>query len=250
MATVAGFVDIVAIAVGVAARVVCRGAQGLDGRARLLADPFEEHDFDGREVPGGLRVVALGDALPVAAVEQVVAHDPARALAVGSPGRVAVGVGALGPGGWLPRGVVGVLGEAGVPRVVGEGGVPRRAQAVDFVQGGGAGGAGAGRRVPCVAAGGVAGTAGGVAARGLGGGGRRGCGRRVVDLAGWYNCGGSWGGRDGCGYDDWGRRFGNGGRSCCRGYDAHTLLSYRARPRVITTLGMGVVCLDRDDGRG
>lgn len=107
--------DVRAVAVGVAARAADGGAHGLDGRVRLLADPHQEHGFDGGEVPRGFRVVAFGDALPVGAVEQVVAHDPAAAFAVGGLGRVAAGVRTGGPRGGEPGGVVGVLGQAGVP---------------------------------------------------------------------------------------------------------------------------------------
>lgn len=40
---------------------------------------------------------------------------------------------------------MGILGEASIPFVFGEGGVPGLAQFVNFVNGGGAGGTGAGR---------------------------------------------------------------------------------------------------------
>lgn len=157
----AAVLDIGAIAGGIPPRVPRRRAHGLDARARFLAEPHEEHGFDGGEVADGGRVVAFGDALAVGAVEHVVAHDPAAALAVGGFGRVAGGVRAGGPGRGEPGGVVGVLGEAGVPGVVCEGGVPEVAEGVHFVEGGGGGGARAGGRVPGIAAGGVAGAAGG-----------------------------------------------------------------------------------------
>ena len=137
--------DVGTVAVGVTVGVASRGAHGLDGGIGLFADPFQEHGLDGREVPDRLRVVAFGDALSVAAVEQVVTHDPAAAFAVGGFGGVAVRVNPRGPGGAEPGGVVGVLGESGAPCVVSEGGVPCRAQIVNFVHGGGAGGTGAGR---------------------------------------------------------------------------------------------------------
>ena len=144
MATGAIVLDVRTVAVGVAVRVASRSAHVLDGRVRLLADPHQEHAFNGREFPRGLRVVAFGDALSIGAVEQVVAHDPAAAFAVGGFGQAAGGVGAGGPGGLEPGGVVGVLGETGIPFVVDEGGVPCLAQVVHFVQGGGAGRSGAG----------------------------------------------------------------------------------------------------------
>lgn len=154
-------VDIRAIAGGIPTRVARRGAHVLDARARFLADPHQEHGFDGGEVADGGRVVAFGDALAVCAVEKVVAHDPATAFAVGGFVFVAVGICTFGPGRGEPGGVVGVLGEAGVPGVVGEGGIPEGAEGVHFVEGGGGRGARAGGRVPGIAAGGVAGTAGG-----------------------------------------------------------------------------------------
>lgn len=164
MAASAIVLDVRTVAVGVAVRVAGLGAQVLDGRVRLLADPHEEHGFNGREVPRGLRVVAFGNALSIGAVEEVVAHDPAAAFAVGGFGQAAGGVGAGGPGGLEPGCVVGVLGEAGIPFVVDEGGVPCGAQVVHFVEGGGAGRPGAGGRVPGFAAGGVAGTVTGAGA--------------------------------------------------------------------------------------
>ena len=172
----AALLDIRTLAIGVPVRAANGRAHVLDARARLLADPHEEHSFDGREVAVGLRVVALGDALAVAAGEQMVAHDPAAAFAVGGFKGFAARVGARGPGGREPGGVVGVLGEGGAPFVVGQGRVPGFAQVVDLVEGGGAGGAGAGRRGPGVAVGGVAGAGGGAAGVFGDRGGR--CGRR------------------------------------------------------------------------
>lgn len=90
VATAAVIHDVRAITVGVTLRVAGCGAHVLDGRIRLLTDPLEEHDFDGREVPGGFRVVAFSDALPVGAVEYVMTHDPTRAFAVGGLGKAAV----------------------------------------------------------------------------------------------------------------------------------------------------------------
>ena len=86
VATGAIVVDVRTVAVGVALGVAGLGAHVLDRRARLLADPHQEHGFNGRQVPSGLRVVAFGDALSVGAVEQVVTHDPAAAFAVGGFG--------------------------------------------------------------------------------------------------------------------------------------------------------------------
>ena len=134
-------VDLRAVAVGFALRVARRGAHGLDARARFLADPLEEHGFDGGEVADGGRVVAFGDALAVCAVEHVVAHDPAAAFTVRGFDCVAEGVLTGGPGRGEPGGVVGILGEAGIPGVVGEAGVPEGAEGVYFVEGGGGGGA-------------------------------------------------------------------------------------------------------------
>lgn len=123
----ARFRDVRAVAVRVAGRAANRRAHVLDGGVGLLAEPHQEHGFDGREVPVGFGVVAFGDALAVGAVEQVVPHDPAAAFAVGGLGGLAVGIGAGGPGGFEPGGVVGVLGKADIPGVLGEGGVPCRA---------------------------------------------------------------------------------------------------------------------------
>ncbi len=91
--------DIRTVAIRVACRAADRRAHGLDGRVGLLADPHQEHGFDGREVPDRLRVVAFGDALAVAAVEEVVAHDPAAAFAIGGFDLVAFRIDARGPGG-------------------------------------------------------------------------------------------------------------------------------------------------------
>lgn len=99
MAAVAIVLDIRTVAVGITARVASRSAHGLDGCIRLFADPFQEHDFNGREIPVGYRVVAFGDALPVGAVEHVMTHDPAAAFAVGGLDGVALRVLAFGPGG-------------------------------------------------------------------------------------------------------------------------------------------------------
>ena len=131
----AGFVNVGAGTVGVPLGVARRGAHGRDAGARLLADPFEEHGFDGGQGAVGLGVVAFGDALARAAREQMVAHDPAAAFAVGGLDLLAVRADACGPGGGEPGGVVGVLGEARTPVVVAEVGVPGRAQAVDLVDG-------------------------------------------------------------------------------------------------------------------
>ena len=144
MAAGAAVIDIGTVAVRIAGRAVDSDAIGLDDGVGLLADPHEEHGFDGGEVAGRDRVVAFGDALPVGAVEQVVAHDPAAAFAVGRLGRVPVGVLARGPRRREHGGVVGVLGQPRVPGVFGEAGVPFRAQGAHFVEGGGAGGTGAG----------------------------------------------------------------------------------------------------------
>ena len=90
MATGAAFFDICTFAIWVAICAADSGAHGLDSGAWLLADPHQEHGFDGCEVSLRFRVVAFGDALPVAAVEQVVTHDPAAAFAIGSFEGVAI----------------------------------------------------------------------------------------------------------------------------------------------------------------
>ena len=124
MTTVATFLDIGTLAIRIATRAANGGAHALDAGTGLLADPHEEHGFDGREVPVGFGVVAFGDALPVAAGEQMMTHDPAVAFPVGSLGGISIRIRTRGPGGGEPGGVVGVLGHGGVPFVVGEGGVP------------------------------------------------------------------------------------------------------------------------------
>ena len=90
VATLAIVVDVRTVAIGITTDVVRCGAHFLDGCVWLFADPFQEHDFDRSEVPAGYRVVAFGDALPIGAVEQVMAHDPAATFAVRSLCGVAV----------------------------------------------------------------------------------------------------------------------------------------------------------------
>ena len=143
--TFAVVLDIRTLAIGVAVRVADSGAHVLDTSAWLLTDPHEKHGFDGCEISLGLRVVTFGDALSVAAREQVVTHDPAAAFAIGCFEGVAIRVSASGPGGCEPSGVVGILGEGGIPFIVGKGRVPGFAQVVNLVKGRGAGGTGAGR---------------------------------------------------------------------------------------------------------
>ena len=81
--TGAAFRISVTVAIWVAARAANSGAHALDSGAGLLTDPHQKHGLNGSEVSLGLRVVAFGDALPVAAGEQIVTHDPAAAFAVG-----------------------------------------------------------------------------------------------------------------------------------------------------------------------
>ena len=88
--TGAALLDIRAVAIGVAVRAADSGAHFLDTGAWLLTDPHQKHGFDGCEVSLGFCVVAFGDALPIAAVEQVVAHDPAATFAIGSFKGIAV----------------------------------------------------------------------------------------------------------------------------------------------------------------
>ena len=145
MTTAAILFDIRTVAIGITRRAPDRGAHVLDAGAGLLANPHQEHGLDGGEVPDGFGVVSFGDALSVAAGKQVMTHDPATTFAVGGVGWVAIGVGALRPGGGKPGGVVGIFGEGRIPFVVGEGGVPCLAQVIYFVEGGGAGRTGARR---------------------------------------------------------------------------------------------------------
>ena len=81
--TRAALLDIRTLAIGVAVRAADSGAHVLDTGAWLLTDPHKKHGFDGCEISLGLRVVTFGDALSVAAGEQVVTHDPAAAFAIG-----------------------------------------------------------------------------------------------------------------------------------------------------------------------
>lgn len=90
MATGAALVDIGTVAVWVAIRAANGRAHVLDPGAWLLTDPHQKHGFDGCEVSFGFRIVAFGDALPVTAVEQVVAHDPAAAFTIGGFEGIAV----------------------------------------------------------------------------------------------------------------------------------------------------------------
>ena len=145
MTTTAAFFNIRTIAIGVALGVASSGAHVLDGRVGLLADPHQEHGFNGGKIPIGFRVIAFGDALSVAATEQVMAHDPTAAFTVGGLSRVTVRVGTSGPGGREPGGIVGILGKSGTPLILGKRGIPCGTQFVNFVEGRGAGGTGAGR---------------------------------------------------------------------------------------------------------
>ena len=82
--TRAALLNIGTVAIWVAVRAINGGAHALDSGVGLLTDPHQKHGLNGCEVSIGLRVVAFGDALPVAAGEQMVTHDPAAAFAVGS----------------------------------------------------------------------------------------------------------------------------------------------------------------------
>ena len=88
--TFAVVLDIRTLAIGVAVRATDSGAHVLDTGAWLLTDPHKKHGFDWCEISLGFRVVAFGDALSVAALEQVVTHDPAAAFAIGCFEGVAV----------------------------------------------------------------------------------------------------------------------------------------------------------------
>lgn len=137
VATRAALLDVGTVTVWVAVGAANGCAHLLYSGTRLLTDPHQKHGFDGCEIAIGFRIVAFGDTLPVTAVEQVVTHDPAAAFTIG--------IVMLVPGGCKPGGVMGVLGEAGIPFVFLERGVPGLTQVVDLVKSGGAGRTGAGR---------------------------------------------------------------------------------------------------------
>lgn len=67
----------ITIAVRVTSRAANRSAHVLDGGIRLFTDPHQKHGFDGRDVPNRFGIIAFGDTLTVATVEQVMTHYPA-----------------------------------------------------------------------------------------------------------------------------------------------------------------------------